>query len=474
MAELFRMPAVSADDTTGVLSAWPVAEGAAFAAGDALICIETDKAEVDVPAEHPGVLLRTLYEPGTVIEVGTPVAVLGAPDEPVGDLDALLAELGVAPATAADVIRPERRTVPDSPAPHSPAPAEPAGPATAPAAPAAAEAPEALAAPAAGGVPPVPGGRLFSSPLARRLAREAGLELAELAGTGPGGRIVRRDVEAAVAARHRAQPSAVPREPAQRTAPPTPPLPPTPAGPAAPSAPSAPAGSAGSAGSGHQDIPHTRMRRAIAARLTESKQHTPHFYLRATCEVDELLAFRRRINAASPVKVSLNDLLVKAAALAHTAVPEMNATWHADAVRRYESVDICIAVAAERGLLTPVLRGVERMSLSALATATRERAQQARAGTLRQGDLEGGSLTISNLGMYGVEEFAAIINPPQAAILAVGAVRDQAVVRDGALTAAKAMTVVLSVDHRPVDGAVAARWLAAFTGALTDPMRIVV
>ncbi|GAA1385956.1 pyruvate dehydrogenase complex dihydrolipoamide acetyltransferase [Kitasatospora putterlickiae] len=445
MAELFRMPAVSADDTAGVLSAWQVAEGAAFAADDALICVETDKAEVEVPAERPGVLLKTLYEPGTEIEVGTPVAVIGAPDESVGDLDALLAELGVAPAAGADVVRPERRTVPDAPAPDALIPDSPAPRTPVPPAPPAAEAGAA------------PGARLFSSPLARRLAREAGLELAELTGTGPGGRIVRRDVEAAVAARrNRPEPSAPPREPADRAASP------------------APARVQDPAGSGHQDIPHTRMRRAIAARLTESKQHTPHFYLRATCEVDELLAFRQRINAASPVKVSINDILVKAAALAHTAVPEMNATWHADAVRRYESVDVSIAVSADRGLLTPVLRGVERMSLSAVATATRDRAERARSGTLRQADLEGGSLTISNLGMYGVEEFAAIINPPQAAILAVGAVRDEAVVRDGAVTAVKAMTVVLSVDHRPVDGAVAARWLAAFTGALADPMRIVV
>ncbi|MFE4972764.1 dihydrolipoamide acetyltransferase family protein [Kitasatospora sp. NPDC056651] len=459
MAELFRMPAVAADDTTGVLSAWQVAEGAAFAADDALISVETDKAEVDVPAERPGVLLKTLYEPGAEIEVGTPVAVLGAPGESVGDLDALLAELGVAFAGGAGVIRPERRTVPDTPAPAAPGP----GPGTAPDAGPRPPAPAAPAAPPATGAGPAPGARLFTSPLARRLAREAGLEPAELTGTGPGGRIVRRDVEAAVAARpHRPEPSTPPREPADRAAPPAPPQVRAPAAPAAPE------------GAGHQDIPHTRMRRAIAARLTESKQHTPHFYLRATCEVDELLAFRQRINAASPVKVSLNDILVKAAALAHTAVPEMNATWHADAVRRYESVDVSIAVATDGGLLTPVLRGVERMSLSAVATATRDHAERARSGTLRQADLEGGSLTISNLGMYGVEEFAAIINPPQAAILAVGAVRDAAVVRDGAVTAVKAMTVVLSVDHRPVDGAVAARWLAAFTGALADPIRIVI
>ncbi|MFD7623640.1 2-oxo acid dehydrogenase subunit E2, partial [Streptomyces sp. NPDC059802] len=224
----------------------------------------------------------------------------------------------------------------------------------------------------------------------------------------------------------------------------------------------------------HEDIPHSRMRRAIARRLTESKQHTPHFYLRATCAVDELLALRQRINAVSPVKVSVNDLLIKAVATAHTQVPEMNAVWQPDAVRRFRTVDVSVAIATGTGLVTPVLRGIENLSVSAIATRTRAYAEQARSGGLRPADLEGGSITVSNLGMYGVEEFAAIINPPQAAILAIGAARDEAVVRDGAVIAAKVLGVVLSVDHRPVDGAVAARWLAAFTEAVENPVRLVV
>lgn len=436
MAELFRMPAVAADAATAVLSAWQVAEGASFTKDDALVSIETDKAEVDVAAEQDGVLLKALYEAGVEIEVGDPIAVLGAVGEQPGDLDALLAGLGVStPGAAPQAVR---RDVPEEPV------APPA------------------AAPASGGQGR--GGRVFSSPLARRLAREAGLDIEALIGTGPGGRIVRRDVDAAAAAQH---------TPAKES-PPAPPMSPAPAPRAAPTGPQS-VGATAPAGTGdHEDLPHTRMRRAIARRLTESKQHTPHFYLRATCAVDELLTLRQRINAVSPVKVSVNDLLIKAVATAHTQVPEMNAVWQPEAVRRFRTVDVSVAIATDTGLVTPVLRGIENLSVSAIAARTRAYAEQARSGTLHPADLEGGSITVSNLGMYGVEEFTAIINPPQAAILAIGAARDEAVVRDGAVTAAKVLGVVLSVDHRPVDGAVAARWLAAFTEAVENPVRLVV
>ncbi|MCX5433523.1 2-oxo acid dehydrogenase subunit E2 [Streptomyces sp. NBC_00257] len=440
MAELFRMPAVAADAATAVLSAWQVAEGASFTKDDALVSIETDKAEVDVSAERDGVLLKALYEAGVEIEVGDPIAVLGTVGEQTGDLDALLAELGVAaPAEARQAVR---RDVPEEPA-----------------APVPSAAPALSLAPASG--EPDRGGRIFSSPLARRLAREAGLGIEALTGTGPGGRIVRRDVEAAVAAGR-----------AQATEPPAPPVPPAAALVPQATTPAAPASAAGTGD--HEDIPHTRMRRAIARRLTESKQHTPHFYLRATCAVDELLALRQRINAVSPVRISVNDLLIKAVATAHTQVPEMNAVWQPDAVRRFRTVDVSVAIATGTGLVTPVLRGIENLSVSAIATRTRAFAERARSGGLVPADLEGGSITVSNLGMHGVEEFAAIINPPQAAILAIGAARDEAVVRDGAVTAAKVLGVVLSVDHRPVDGAVAARWLAAFTEAVENPVRLVV
>lgn len=454
MAELFRMPAVAADSPTAVLSAWLVAEGAEFTKDDALVSIETDKAEVDVSAERDGVLLKALYEAGVEIEVGDPIAVLGAVGEQTGDLDALLAELGVAVAAPGAAPQAVRRDVPEDPAAADPAP--PVSPA-----------PEAPRPTTAAAGEPDRGGRVFSSPLARRLAREAGLDFTVLTGTGPGGRVVRRDVEAAVAAR--STPQAAPQAPV-----------PAPAQPTAPAVPVGTTGTAGTTGTtttdtgDHEDIPHSRMRRAIARRLAESKQHTPHFYLRATCAVDELLALRQRVNAVSPVKVSVNDLLIKAVATAHTQVPEMNAIWTPDAVRRFRAVDVSVAVATGTGLVTPVLRGIENLSVSAIAARTRAYAEQARSGALRPADLEGGSITVSNLGMYGVEEFAAIINPPQAAILAVGAARDEAVVRDGAVTVAKTLGVVLSVDHRPVDGAVAARWLAAFTEAVENPVRLLV
>jgi pyruvate dehydrogenase E2 component (dihydrolipoamide acetyltransferase) len=210
----------------------------------------------------------------------------------------------------------------------------------------------------------------------------------------------------------------------------------------------------------------------IATRLTESKQTVPHFYLRATIDAGRLLALRAELNDGAEQPVSVTDLLIKAVARAHTLVPELNVTWSADAVRRYATVDIGIAVATDRGVLTPVLRGVETMPVTAVARAAAALAERARAGRSGQAELVGGSVTVTNLGMFGTEEFAAIINPPQAAILAVGAVRDEPVVRDGALCAGKVMRVTLSVDHRPVDGVAAARWLREFVSLIEKPLRI--
>lgn len=301
-------------------------------------------------------------------------------------------------------------------------------------------------APRDGSAGPVP--RLFTSPLARRLARDAGLAVEQLHGTGPGGRIVRRDVEAALAARADAVASAPPA--------PSPAALPARLGPAP-----------------YTDQPHSRIRRATAARLTESKRDAPHFYLQATARVDELLALRKKINSGGAA-VSLNDLVVKAAARAHTVVPAMNVIWTPEAIRSFTTVDVAIAVATERGLLTPVLRGVEAMTLTALAAASADLAERARASRLDQSELDGGTLTVTNLGMYGTEQFAAIINPPHAAILAVGAARQEPVVEDGALTVGTVMHVTLSVDHRPVDGTVAAEWMRAFVSLLEDPVQILV
>jgi pyruvate dehydrogenase E2 component (dihydrolipoamide acetyltransferase) len=214
------------------------------------------------------------------------------------------------------------------------------------------------------------------------------------------------------------------------------------------------------------------MRRAVAARLTESKATAPHFYLRGSARVDALLRLREELADGAGTKVSVNDLIVKAVARAHRLVPEMNVVWTGEAIRSFSSVDVAVAVATDGGLVTPVVRGVDGLPVSALAAVTRDLAARAREGRLQQAELDGGSITVSNLGMYGVEEFAAIINPPQAAILAVGAARQEPAVTDGRLEAATVLRVTLSVDHRPVDGATAARWMAAFVDLLERPVRI--
>lgn len=440
MAILLRMPEISANTVEAVLAEWPLRENAAFAAGDAIATVETEKAVVDVPAESAGVLLRTLIEPGRSVPVGTPMAVLGAPGETVDDLDGLVEELTGEPRPAA---------------------AEGAA------------------------------GRIFASPLARRMARENGLAIADIQGTGPGGRIVRDDVRRALVA-HRGRvsggatsstaelPTGAASRPAVATA-------------AAAERPTAdgarpavgavrptvdaatvPAPSGPADESGYQDIPHSRMRRAIADRLSRSSRETPVFSIRGSARVDALLALRDQLNEAAAVRISVNDLIVAAAARAHVVVPEMNVVWTPDAVRRFRDVDISVAVATDAGLVTPVVRGVPGLTLSALAARTADLLVRARAGRLRQEELEGGTLTVTNLGTYGTEDFTAVINPPQAAILAVGAARQEAVVTDGELGVATVLRVTLSVDHRPVDGATAARWMAAFLALLEAPVRILV
>jgi pyruvate dehydrogenase E2 component (dihydrolipoamide acetyltransferase) len=223
---------------------------------------------------------------------------------------------------------------------------------------------------------------------------------------------------------------------------------------------------------GHDDIPHTRLRRAVATRLTQSVTTAPHFYVKGTARVDRLMELRAEVNSGGDVKVSVNDLLVKAMARAHTRVPEMNSIWTDDAIRRFSRVDIAIAVATDTGLVTPVLRDVDALSLTEIARASRDLAERARSGQLRQHELEGGSISISNLGMYGTEEFSAIINPPHSAILAVGAARPEAVVVDGDVSVATVLHATLSVDHRPVDGATAAEWMREFVALLEAPARI--
>jgi pyruvate dehydrogenase E2 component (dihydrolipoamide acetyltransferase) len=298
--------------------------------------------------------------------------------------------------------------------------------------------------------PPPTRARVFASPIVRKRAVERGIDLAGIAGTGPNGRIVRRDLERFVAT------------PLPRTPPP-----------------------ARGTVTEPQDVPsvpdndfdlvqHTPMRRAIARRLTESKASVPHFYMVTECRVDELLELRARVNETAPAKVSVNDFVVMAAAAAFGDVPEANVTWRDEGLAAHRHVDLSIAVATDGGLVTPVLRGVEAMRLSGIARASADLAARARDRRLLQRELDGGVFTVSNLGMYGTLEFSAIINPPQSGILAVGAAKQQPVVSEGTVTVATVMRCTLSVDHRAIDGALAARWLAAFTTRMEHPLGAII
>ncbi|MEL0282404.1 MAG: dihydrolipoamide acetyltransferase family protein [Actinomycetota bacterium] len=428
MAELLRMPEVAAGASSAVLSQWPTGVGASFSTGDVIAIIETDKAVVDVEAEADGTLVHLIATEGQEVTIGDPIALIAAPGEDVGDVDAVLVSLGVdSNSDDSTDAAPPPAPVPASPA-NDPAPVSTV-PAEAPAAEATSQA-------------AVPSGRLFVSPIARRLAKEAGIALTGIAGTGPNGRIRRRDVEAAISE----APSAAPASPA-------------------PSISSAPA-------SGFVDIPHSRLRRAIANRLVESKTTAPHFYLRGSAQVDRLMALRAEINDGEDVRVSVNDLVIKAVAAAMVRVPAMNVIWTADAIRQFHTVDMAVAIATESGLVTPVLRNVEDMSVRHIAATTKDYAERARAGGLKQAELEGGSTSVTNLGMFGTEDFDAIINPPHASILAVGAATEQPIVADGHITVGSVMKVTLSVDHRPVDGATAAEWMREFVSLLESPAKI--
>lgn len=410
MPELLRMPEVSADADSATLADWPLAEQTPYTAGVVIAAIETAKALVDIEAESDGVIVKYLVEPGAVVRVGDPIALTAQPGESVPDATQALISLGVSSGPMP--------AMPDVPRPAAPD--------------------------LAAGLSATH--RTFSSPLARRLAREANLSIESISGTGPAGRILRRDVEDAVA--RQSEPVADLR-PAER-----------------PTA-SPPVNTVG-----QTQIPHSRIRRMIAQRLTESTQTTPHFYLRGTAEVDQLLSLRAELKGEG-LKVSVNDLVVKAVACAHRSVPGVNVIWGPDAVTQFTAVDLAIAVATPTGLVTPVVRGVDRMPISELAATTQELAERAQRGQLKQAELEGGSATVTNLGMFGTSEFAAIINPPQSTILAVGAITlEPAVNEDRSLRVASQLRLTLSVDHRPIDGATAAQWMKSLLEILEHPVRI--
>ena len=425
MASIIRMPEVLAGASEAVLSNWLVTEGAEIAVGDVLAEIETEKATVEYQAEEAGIVAKMLIKPGDLADVGTPIAIFTAAGEGEAEIAQALADAGAASADTAAPASVEESAAASAP----PAPSEPV----------AAPAVDTQASPAPSG------GRLFVSPLVRKMAREHGVDLTRITGTGPDGRIVRADFEAYIAS----------------------------GAPVAASS-AAPAALVAHAAAGGLEIPHTGMRKAIARRLTESKSTVPHFYLSADCRVEKLLAARKDVNDAKGVKISVNDWVVKAVALALMDVPDANVIWGDSAMSKFDSADIAVAVATEGGLLTPVIRGVEKLSLIELNAAIADAASRARSGKIKQEEIEGGSFAVTNLGMYGTREFSAIINPPQSGILAVGAAAAAPVVENGEVVAGMVMTVTLSADHRAVDGALAAQWLAAFQRHIENPLGMLI
>ena len=415
MATLIRMPEIAANATSAVIKEWSKKEGDSIRVGETLAEIETDKALIEFDADQAGILGKILAPTGKDIEVGAPVAVLFAEGETNVDIAAVLAAAGVETASG-------------TPAAAAAAPAAPTVPAAVPTAPAE--------------------GRLFVSPLARRLAKDRGIDLQGVKGSGPHGRIVRRDVDALAASTAGKNANANVGAASKPVALPA----------------------ADLSDAAYVEVAHSGMRRTIARRLSESKSTIPHFYLSAACKMDKLMALRAEINASSARKISINDFIVKAVAAALKASPQMNVSWTDSALRLYAQADISVAVSTDGGLITPVVRAADSKSLSAISGEVADLAARARSGQLTPQEYQGGSFTISNLGMFGVQEFSAIINPPQAAILAVGATSQQAVVVDGAIAVASVMNVTLSVDHRAIDGAVAAQWLALFQRYIEHPL----
>jgi len=436
------MPALSPTMEEGTLAKWLVKEGDEVSSGDLLAEIETDKATMEFEAVDDGTIGKILIAEGTEgVKVNTPIAVLLDEGESAADIDS------AAPAKATDD------------AAKAAAPAQAAGEGSGKGAPAAtASDTKAPAAPQDDS-----GNRIFASPLARRIAADKGLNLAQIKGSGPRGRIVRADVEGAKATTAAATETPAAAAPAAQQ-----------------SAPQAPAGpSADAVAAMYKDRPYTEvkldgMRKTIAARLTEAKQTVPHFYLRRDIRLDALLKFRGELNAkleARGVKLSVNDFIIKACALALQAVPDANAVWAGDRVLKLTPSDVAVAVAIEGGLFTPVLKDAEMKSLSALSAEMKDLAKRARDRKLSPEEYQGGTFAISNLGMFGIDNFDAVINPPHGAILAVGAgIKKPVVGTDGELAVATVMSVTLSVDHRVIDGALGAELLQHIVDNLENPI----
>ena len=424
MATNILMPALSPTMTEGNLARWLKQEGERIKAGDVIAEIETDKATMEVEAVDEGILGRILVPAGTQ-------------GVKVNDVIAVLVETGEAVPAAGAVPKTTHAAVP--------APAAPAPVAAAPA--------------AASPAPVASGDRVFASPLARRMAAQAGLDIGKVAGSGPNGRIVKADVDAALS-----------RGPAPVAAAAPAPLvaAPRPAAPVATVAITAP----------HTAVPNSSIRKVIARRLAESKATFPHFYVSTDVEIDALLKIRADLNARSPkdgpgaFKLSVNDLVIKATAVTLRRFPNVNAMWTEDAILQLHDVDISVAVSIPDGLITPIVKNADIKGLAAISTEMKDLAARAKSGKLKPEEFQGGGFSISNMGMYGVRDFAAIINPPQAGILAVSAGEQRPVVKNGALAIATVMTLTLSVDHRVIDGALAAEFLQALKRNIEDPLSL--
>jgi pyruvate dehydrogenase E2 component (dihydrolipoamide acetyltransferase) len=477
MATKVYMEALSPTMEEGRLVTWLKNEGDEVKEGDVLAEVETDKATMELVARGSGVLRKRLIGEGDTSNVGTMIAVIAGADE---DVSALVGGADAAPAQA-----PAAAEAPAEKAEQAAAggdagqattavaadetgraPAQAAAAEAAPSAPAAAQGQPPAA--AAGGPPQGTGqdnGRVKASPLARRLAQEAGMQIGAVQGTGPGGRIVKRDIEQAVAQGGAQPQAAAPQAPAE------------PAAPAQPAAAAAPAPVPPSTDARYREHPLTQMRKTIARRLTQSIGPVPHFFLTIEVDMGEAMALRARVNERfkdQGIKTSPNDLVIKAVAMALRKHPFVNAAWTGDAIHLYEQVHIGVAVAVEEGLITPVVRDADRKGLSEIAAEVKELAGRAREKKLKPEEYTGSTFSISNLGMFGIEEFTAVINPPEAAILAVGAVGPKVVVdEEGNMAIRQRMRVTLSCDHRVIDGATGAQFLQTLKQYLEEPMMMI-
>jgi len=439
------MPALSPTMTEGSLAKWHKKEGDRIKAGDILAEIETDKATMEFEAVDEGTLGRILVPEGTKgVLVNQPIAVILGEGEKISDIKPPAAP----PARSATTESPAARPMTPAPAPSAPKPAPAAAIAGAAAArPISAPEPASAPRPAPPSRGPAFARRVFVSPLARRLAEKSNIDLSRLAGSGPHGRIVKADVEAAMVR-----------------------------GPAASAEPTYPkAKIVAEAGNiPFTEVPHTNMRRVIAKRMTESMSHVPHFFLTVDCEIDALLKARADLADTKSLKLSVNDFVIRAAALALKQYPAANASYSDEAILRWSQVDIAVAAALEDGLITPIVKNADRKSVAAISAEMKDLGLRARAGKLKLTEFQGGTFSLSNLGMFGIREFTAVINPPQACILAVGVGEKRAVVKHDQIAIATVMSCTLACDHRVLDGAMGSQWLQIFKKLIEEPAALLV